>query len=297
MTDIKIIEVGPLTVKTDLKTFRTFTGPESVVERQFWPKFGSASDRTLNTTHIANEVNIEYSNSVIKEKKWVSPAFYIKQAELLKWNRSEVEDIQKSEAPDELFYKIFTNKSLTMCAMVDSKYEGQLRAIDAPTDCKPLPGQATVPVLDLKISKGFRSRLNVKLAEVKDKAKALEEEAEKSKEPGAQAVKQVGITARIKKLKEDKEITEQNSTIFVHNVPIEFDEQDIRESLKGDFTITRVNIVKKAATPMDTVKTSIGSAFIVCANVEDAERCLKVLNGHRWGNLIASASFSRPIVN
>ena len=110
MTEIKTIQVGPLTIKTDSKTFKTFIGPESVVERQFWPKFGSATDKTLNTTHIANEVHIEYSSSAIKERKWVSPAFYVKQAEILKWNRSDIQDIQKSEYPDEMFYKMFTNR-------------------------------------------------------------------------------------------------------------------------------------------------------------------------------------------
>lgn len=313
MTEFKVEHCGPLTIKTTLingeAVLKTFYGPETVVERQFWPKFGEIGNKT---TYEANEIEIEYVKQT-KEVPYILNGYYLTQAKKLGWSKSDIDEIEKSLQPDEKFFKIFASKNETLCAAVDAKYEKLKLEMDAKLSLEFLKDKSTCKVLDLKTeivvkevpsvvlalptsavsssvlpelpaSKGFRSRLNAKLAENKILNLNSSEQSEKAT---------TGISARIKKIKSDKETTEQISTLFVNNVPLDYDENDIRESLNNRFNISRVNIVRKIAPGShSTVKTSIGSAFIVCNSYEDATLCLQALNGHRWGNLIACASFS-----
>jgi RNA recognition motif-containing protein len=95
-------------------------------------------------------------------------------------------------------------------------------------------------------------------------------------------------------IKEKTRQNQQEATLFVSNVPLDYTERDIREvldNIRPDFEAVRINIVKKYSEE-ESVKSSTGSAFIVLKNKEDAQECINFLHGYRWDNLIACADFA-----
>jgi len=107
-----------------------------------------------------------------------------------------------------------------------------------------------------------------------------------------QQPKSAGISSRLKQMKQVTETNEQDSTLFVRNVPEDYQEQDIKTVIGERFNVSRINIVRK--TQSNGERASTGSAFIVLYNREDAVACMEFLQGYRWCNIIASVDLSQP---
>ncbi len=298
----------PLTI-TQVGTQRTYRGPKSVIERLKLPRFGSGTnDKCWHQEDT--EVFIELTKPIKKSNPDLdSVGFYVTTARNEGWGETDIRDIVQSENPSELFYKIYTNRlaeverrivrattaSMPVVASVApvsvsvapvaasvspvaaSVASVSSNAVPVSSNAAPVSSGATAPVASI----GLRARLNTKLAENKKQA-AISEEAPK-----------IGIANRLQKMKDDKVQTEQESTLFVRNVPLDYTEQDIRNVINGQFKVERINIVRKAP-PGSQDRVSVGCAFIVLTSKKEAEACIAFLDGYRWGHMLASVAFSEP---
>lgn len=126
---------------------------------------------------------------------------------------------------------------------------------------------------------GIRGRFNAKLAERKKHEDAAPVKSENSG---------VGLSARLKQMKQEKQDNEQESTLFVSNISEHSDENDIRQALNEKFNVRRVNLVRKASSGQKHA----GVGFVVLVSPSEAERCMEFLNGYRMNHMVLSASFS-----
>ena len=288
-------KIGPLTVITSMNQNIkkiTFTGPIQVVERQLWAKFGKACNEPSPTVYESNEILIEFKgNENETESNDYEYMSYSIIARREGWSFLEIEEINKSLNPAEAFRKIFKRKLDVLFHSIDAKYnpilaELKLQEIQAAKEQEKAreetreKSREETSKTQTQEPKGLRARFSAKLAENDTRERDREKEPVKS-----------SLSSRLKKNKQDKLENEQESTLFVSNVPLEYTENDIRYHLADRFRVTRINVVRKAAYGSEE-RISVGSAFVVCINRDEADACLNFLHGYRWDNLIAAVSFS-----
>jgi hypothetical protein len=291
---------GPVTI-TEVGTQRVYRGPKPVIDRLKLPRFGSGvNDKCWHQEET--EVFIELTKPIKKSNPDLdSVGFYVTTARNEGWGDTDIRDIVQSENPKELFYKIYLNRLAEVERRIVRATAASLLVTSAPaapvsspaapvTSAPAAPGSPAAPVPEVTTttstpvqvaSIGLRARLNTKLAENKKQA-AVSEDAPK-----------IGISHRLQKMKDDKVNTEQESTLFVRNVPLDYTEQDIRNVLNTQFNVERINIVRKAP-PGSQDRVSVGCAFIVLTSKKEAEACITFLDGYRWGHMLASVAFSEP---
>ncbi len=274
--------------------------------RLSWTKFGEAA-KGIKCTHIADDVEIEFVTKKVKESDYKPNGYWIMFARKQGWSDSDIKDIMRAADPTSVALKMYERVLATEKAILKQDlekrmllYEQQREAAMEPppgigtpepaaTDVKPSPGAGapeSVPAAGAPSSApskptGLRARFSSKQAENQqaDSARALEP-------------KTGGIASRLKQMKQVTETNEQDSTLFVRNVPEDYNEQDIKAVLGDRFNVSRINVVRKMQSNGE--RASTGSAFIVLSTREDAVDCMEYLQGYRWCNIIASVDFSQP---
>ena len=266
-------------------------------ERLSWSKFGEAA-KGIKCTYIADEVEIEFvSPKQEKESSYKPNGYWITLARNQGWSDSDIKDIMRAPDPEAVALKMYErmlntdNAKLRMARDKHMAEYDRLRAeiatpapepvapvlVPAPASAASSAAPAPAPV---EAKSGLRARFSAKQTE--------------NKQNEAAAPAKTGIASRLKQIKQNNETLEQDSTLFVRNVPEDYTEQDIKNVL-FNFNIARINIVRKS-TGDDGVRLSSGSAFIVLGSREDAVACMEFLHGYRWCNVIASVDFSKPKV-
>jgi hypothetical protein len=260
------------------------------VDRSIWRKFGEAT-KDIKCTYIADEVEIEFIVKEKKESSFKPNGFWITFARNQGWSVSDINDIMRSPDPGAVALKMYERILNTENAKLRMEVDKQMAEYDrrradilnAEPEHNPKVHETSVPPVAVSGTpeppkSGLRARFSAK-------------QSENKKGDDQTSMKSGGIASRLKQLKQTKEQSEQDSTLFVRNVPEDYTEQDIKTVLH-DFKIVRVNIVRKANG--DDVRVSTGSAFVVLSSRDEAVACMEFLHGYHWCNVIASVDFSKP---
>lgn len=259
------------------------------VDRAKWRKFGEAT-KDIKCTYIADEVEIEFIVKEKKESSFKPNGYWITFARNQGWSASDINDIIRSPDPEavalKMYERILNTENAKLRMEVDkqmAEYD-RLRAeiLDTEHISKVKEPSATVPVPVPASTEPPKSGLRARFSAKQSENKKGDDET---------SVKSGGIASRLKQIKQTKDQSEQDSTLFVRNVPEDYTEQDIKVVL-NDFKVVRVNIVRKANA--DDVRVSTGSAFVVLSCREEAVACMEFLHGYHWCNVIASVDFSKP---
>jgi hypothetical protein len=285
--------------------------------RTLWPKFGEAAKTNKICWSVTDPVEVELTHPELKPKqiKWNNYESYVAFAMTLNWPSTDLMQLKEAESTKDMFMLIYKRKEATLEAQQNSKFSHRISAIESayvsslsaikkdyerklkiirgiPED-QELPcsqpaaeaaggtGTAEEPAQAQPVkSLGIRGRFNAKVAERKQK-----EETNPTLSTASSSG--VGLSARLKQMKQDKQDTEQDSTLFVSNISEDTDENELRAVLK-DFQLRRINFVRKGG-PSHT-----GAGFVVLAARDEATRCVEFLNGYRLNHLVLQAAFSKP---
>jgi RNA recognition motif-containing protein len=261
------------------------------VDRSKWLKFGEAT-KDIKCTYMADEVEIEFIVKEKKESSFKPNGYWITFARNQGWSVSDINDIMRSPDPAAVALKMYERILNTENAKLRMELDKQMAEYDRrradilnaeQKEKEPASlSVASPPVAESGTPEPPKSGLRARFSAKQSENKKADDES---------AVKSGGIASRLKKLKQTKEQSEQDSTLFVRNVPEDYTEQDVKTVLT-DFKIVRVNIVRKANG--DDVRVSTGSAFVVLSSREEAVACMEFLHGYHWCNVIASVDFSKP---
>ena len=269
-----------------------------------WTKFGEAA-KGIKCTHVADDVEMEFVANQVKECDYNLNGYWIMFARKQGWSDSDIKDIVRAADPKavalKMYERILSTEKAILKQDLDKRmviYEQQRPAVvafetttaassnsnsnsssnsssneNAANAIQPAAVKETKPT-------GLRARFSSKQAENQQAT------------PTDTPPKSAGISSRLKQMKQVTETNEQDSTLFVRNVPEDYQEQDIKTVIGDRFNVSRINIVRK--TQSNGERASTGSAFIVLYNREDAVACMEFLQGYRWCNIIASVDFSQP---
>jgi hypothetical protein len=231
------------------RTTRVTTGPKSAMLRRKWSKFGDALEDTFNGPTYGSEVYFEHTHHIDDDQEWEPNGIYVTDARTRGWPESDIKRIVGSDQPLETYMKIFKGK--LDIATSDLK----------PKDARAAPGT------------GLRDRINTRLQEHIDL------------EPEKPAVG--SLTAKLNERRygsADRDV--DKCTLFVENIPDEYEEQDIKDHLV-DFRYRRVTILRVGGA-------STGRAFIVLESEAEAQKCIEVFHGKRWGHCVIDVKLSKP---
>lgn len=262
----RLVKRGDDTVRITTKKTQ---GPASAIRRLKWKKFGAAvNDKPLAPeTNLGREINFEFTQPEATE--WIPNGMYVTRAQNDGWSRDDIKKIIRSDRPDLVYRQIWNTKLRALIA--ETKHKNP-----APVD----EGQSQVstgdPVEPVSTKgMGIRERLALK---------------KKGRSSASGTAAKGGISARMNQRRNDSgrgaNRDESKCTLFVENVPDDYDEHAIRQEI-ADHQYRRVNIVRRDGE-------SVGKAFIELDTEEDAKICQEVINGTRWGHCIISAQFARP---
>lgn len=250
------------------RTIKRFTGPIGPIKRLNWKKFGAAgADPTKITSRICEDVDFELKNPIKYNDNWVSNGMYITLARADNWSDVDITKITKSDHPDQVYSSIYLGKVKTMFAEYDTIAMKKAMA-KAKAKGKPM---AKIKAVDLT-GMGLRERFLMK--------QKMRNQGEDTL-PGPKS-----LSSLMNKRREAKNETEHLCTLFAENVPLEYQETDIKQELK-DYDVLRVSVVRRDGEP-------VGKAFIELENAEEAADCLKFIDGSHWGHSVISVQFSRP---
>jgi translation initiation factor 3 subunit G len=82
------------------------------------------------------------------------------------------------------------------------------------------------------------------------------------------------------------ETSEENTTIFISNIPEETTESDIKELCR------RFGVINRISCPKDKSGNSKGFAFVTFEKKGDAQKAINTLNGYGYGHLILKVYFA-----
>jgi hypothetical protein len=293
---------GLITI-TQTAEARIYKGPKHVIDRMKWERFGEAKKKIVCWGY-SDEVELEFTHpELLGRKKELDSGVYIIMAQQLNWSAADIMQLRQSENEKEAFYQLYKKKAAAQELELQAKYAPQIAAINARYEASMAKIREMYPEPEPKIKQttqavaepspeaakaaapqgalGIRGRFTAKIAERKQK------EDDKSATPASSGV---GLAARMRQMKQDKQENEQDSTLFVSNISEEKDESDLRAILSEKFAVRRVNFVRKDKES----QCHNGVGFVVLATKEEAERCLEFLNGYRLHHLVLSAAFSKP---
>ena len=297
-----------------------------MLNRLTWPKFGDAKKNTICWS-FTDEVDIEITHPELKPQRKRADEYgiYLCMSQRFGWPVTDI--LQIREAPDAqsekaTFLQILKRRLNAVETEIQSKFASNLAAIEAEYNASmalikekyPPPPVAvhavssevsaavaiaiavadptataieepdTAPKTTVSVNLGIRGRFNAKLAERKHK----EDTAPVSNSASGTSGGGMGLSARMKHMKQDKQDTEQESTLFVSNIAEDSTENDLRMALNDKFNVRRINLVRKSATNAHS-----GVGFVVLSSREEADKCLEYLHGYRLNHLILSAAFSK----
>jgi translation initiation factor 3 subunit G len=84
----------------------------------------------------------------------------------------------------------------------------------------------------------------------------------------------------------EKETLEENTTVFISNIPEETTESDMREMCG------RFGVIRRISCPKDKNKNSKGFAFVTFESKFDGQKAINTLNGYGYGHLILKVNFA-----
>lgn len=267
-----------------------YKGPRAEVNRlTSWKKFGAAAKEDCPKPRIGEDVFFEFVEPDPKEAEWISNGVYVNYARENDWTDSEIKQIIHSNHPDQVFEKILRQKIQTLFAEIDYKWKLDLMkreeehksALEESVDQsdQKQPESKQTPIKLPKEKMGLRARMAAK--------KQVPESTVKTDDK-----KSIRDKLRVKKQEHSGD--EQKSTLFVTNVPDYYVEQDIRIQIAENINVNirRINIVRQFN--HHNIRESIGKAFVVLSNPEQANICLEYLNTCRWDALVVHAEFAKP---
>ena len=251
------------------KTFRkkttTYKGPPAVIQRMQWAKFGKARPMPgtfeKKLTRVDNEVMFEFTKDkerVLDDPEWQPNGWLITRAQKSNWSELDIKKIAQSQKPLDVYIQIMKQKAQAVM----------------PKDLCLAEAKAS-----LIASKPARTGLAARRAHRQMTRETIPEDGGN-----------FGQRQRAKRITNREE--EYKKTLFVENVPDDYERSDIEGHLQ-DFNIVRVSIVR-GQPDHQGVRSSIGKAFVECRSVEEAQECLRAITGSRWGHQIVSAQISRP---
>ena len=272
--------------------------------RLSWTKFGEAA-KGIKCTYVADDVEMEFIANQVKECEL--NGYWITFARDNGWSDSDIKDIVRAADPNATALKIYERILSTEKAILKQDlekrmaiYEQQRAAVvGMPPTIEPTSSSssssssasssAIKPSIE---TDAVQVQVQVKPTGLRARFSSKQAENQQAAPTEASQPKAAGISSRLKQMKQVTENNEQESTLFVRNVPEDYQEQDIKIVLGDRFNISRINVVRK--TQSNGERASTGSAFIVLYNREDAVACMEFLQGYRWCNIIASVDFSQP---
>lgn len=262
--------------KTFCKRKTTYRGPPAVIQRMQWAKFGKARPMPgtweKKLTRVDNEVKFEFikdKEQVLDDPEWQPNGWLITLAQKNKWSELDISKIAKSRKPLDVYIQILKQKARATVSKDLCLAEAKSCII------------SKTPAGTPAVSKPARTGLAARRAH-----RQMTRETETVPEGGGN----FGQRQRAKRITNREE--EYKKTLFVENVPDDYERSDIEGHLR-DFNIVRVSIVR-GQPDHQGVRSSIGKAFVECRSIEAAQECLKAITGSRWGHQIVSAQISRP---
>lgn len=243
----------------------TIHSTKSIERRSKWSYFGSVTkENSMKNTTIGEQVFLELTQH--KRRKSTYNGIYITRAKKDGWSRNDIMALMRDEEPGKL-YQVFYKKYMdARMADVNQKIVNKMSTEEPSTEILDAPKK---PI-------GLRARMGIT-----------------RKTTATQSVKPTGLAARLKENKTNSHATEQDSTLFISCIPLDYTEDDIKFHLsETNFNIRRINVVRKDDN--SGTRVSLGKAFIVCSNATEALECLDYMNTCKWGNLVVSAQISKP---
>jgi hypothetical protein len=272
-----------------LTTKRKVTKPQ-VLARRKWKHFGNRVDTAISPAlarkiesegHkiskyeqccIGSDVFLEFVNpKKLSAQEWIPNGLYVGHARKAGWSPEEITSIIRYKEqgvlrPDKRYLQLYEMKLRILIAEAKIKCQ---RENGVPVSALvPLAPGAKVGLRDRMMRKTFSRQQAVESGETP-----------------------TGLSALLEQKRSNHADSEQKCTVFLENVPVDYDETDIKEHL-FDYDIRRVNIVRREN--QYGVKESVGKAFVECNGEEVAVECLKYLNGARWQSAVISAVLSKP---
>jgi hypothetical protein len=89
------------------------------------------------------------------------------------------------------------------------------------------------------------------------------------------------ISLKMNKHRADQQLTDKNCTLLLDNVPLCYDEDDVKDQL-DQFRLRRVNVVRR-----DNIPT--GKVFIVLNSDEEMHECIDFMKTARWEYNVVTA--------
>jgi hypothetical protein len=282
-TVCSVVDAGPVTVCTTEQDIRSangklvkrikkhYSGPKGPVDRLQWKPFGSVLKKKPTRATIDSDVQMEFlNNSRAVEAEWIPNSIYVKHAQEEGWSSEEITSIiQYVEhgvlRPDKKYIQLFESKLRTLIA------EAKIATIGNSINHMPIEQDV------LNVKQSLRLRF-------KQKTYSRQQQQSDPDTPKS-------LASRLEDRRAERDESQQKSTLFIENVPEEYEEADIKEHLQ-DYDIRRINIVRRDN--MRGVKESVGKAFIECDTEDVAIRCLEYLKTCRWENSVISAQLSKP---
>lgn len=231
-----------------------YNGPQSVIDRIINKRFfGSVTEaNSRQSTTVGNDVYLEPPENSVP---YYEPnGYYVTKAKEYGWSESAIKSIIKAESPSKVYQKLYRKHIIQ-------------------------------PEID-KIKSTLGQHEPEKTSWKAKMASKLKNNTESSES------KSLGWKARMKNKKSQFQDNEQQSTLFITNIPDDYTEEDIQNELKNRFDIRRVNVVR--VDRGDGHRVSNGKAFVVCRNQQEAQSCMDYLSTCRWGSLVISVQFAKP---
>lgn len=257
-----------LSIETDGKTTK-YTGPKDVAERAIArrsiPKYGAEKTTHCRGTR-ADDVFMEFV--VQEDKQSVPNGLYMAWAGQMNWPDADILEIMRSEEPQEVFLRMFCD---AMCIARKSK------ASKANTSSSSSSTTTTTRGMNLKDRINLRQKTDT----------VTEKDTSAPAKPGSKTLNDRMSTAR-----EQGKRREDDSTIVISNVPLEYDENDIKDEL-FDFALQRVSVARRDDAG-NGHRASRGIAYIVLTYSEDVSECMEFLSRARWDHHVLAVEIAKP---
>lgn len=241
-------------------TTKTTTGPPGAMQRRKLAKFGDAGEDSGSNMSIGQDVFFELVSPTHTEQEYVPNGVYVTCAREAGWSDSDIKRIIRSDQPDQVYLKISRSKINAASTTIATTTASTTATTSA----------TTTTTATTSAPKGLRGLMQSK----QQKRLGTPESGKKT------------LSSVLHQRRHGPERDESKCTLFVENIPEDYQEADIKEHI-AEFQYRRVNIVRRDGE-------SIGKAFIELDSEADAEACLQAVHGSRWSYCVVSAQYAKP---
>lgn len=265
------------------QTRTKYVGQKGPIKRLQWKKFGIAVGVPYHdTTELGADVEMERPATDPQGDEWIPNGEILMSAKQLGWTDREVDRLFKSSNPYKTFADMWEKKCKESMNLAVFRYNEEQRkkaAAAAEAAGKSMePVSEPEPNVDTSKPMGLQERMRLRRQKAATKA---------SSTTGSTG----NLADRLRLKKEAREDSAKKSTLFLENIPTDYDESMIKSYIQ-DIRHRRVNVVRRENEY--GVRDSVGKAFIECVSQEEAQKCIDLLHGARWESCIISVTFSKP---